>query len=219
MHVRSCCLANINLSPVQTDATWHCWPTTPNIVGCYILRPFAHPLGCCCVLLRKVWNRSNFSASDSQHFFSCVIAETKRNNVGSVCTTLPTLLGPRTLITHALQRLMGCMLPTMHCRFQHCWELLHPFAHHCQHARNNSQHCWRNNVGSCCVRLHAALWFFTFLVAVAVVIRDLKIRRRRRQRERHKSNRFNWQNNNFARVSRFFVHFFAVTARLRRENT
>ena len=46
--------------------------------------------------------------------------------------------------------------------------------------------------------------------------RDLKIRRR--QRERHKSTRFNQQNNNFARASRFFVHFFAVTARLRREN-
>jgi len=27
-----------------------------------------------------------------------------------------------------------------------------------------------------------------------------------------------WQNNNFARASRFFVHFFAVTARPRREN-
>ena len=26
-----------------------------------------------------------------------------------------------------------------------------------------------------------------------------------------------WQNNNFARASRFFVHFFVVTARLRRE--
>ena len=26
-----------------------------------------------------------------------------------------------------------------------------------------------------------------------------------------------WQNNNFARVSRFFVNFFLVTARLRRE--
>ena len=25
-----------------------------------------------------------------------------------------------------------------------------------------------------------------------------------------------WQNNNFTRASRFFVHFFAVTARLRR---
>ena len=32
---------------------------------------------------------------------------------------------------------MGCILPTMHRRSQHCCELLHPFAHHCQHARNN----------------------------------------------------------------------------------
>ena len=55
-----------------------------------------------------------------------------------------------------LQSLMGCILPTMRCRSQHCWELLHPFAHHCQHGRNNSQHCWRNNVASCCVCLHAA---------------------------------------------------------------
>jgi len=28
-----------------------------------------------------------------------------------------------------------------------------------------------------------------------------------------------WQNNNFARASRFFVHFFALTTRLRREST
>ena len=27
-----------------------------------------------------------------------------------------------------------------------------------------------------------------------------------------------WQNNNFAGASRFFVHFFAVAARLQREN-
>ena len=31
-------------------------------------------------------------------------------------------------------------------------------------------------------------------------------------------NRFIKQNNKFARASRFFVHFFAVSARLRREN-
>ena len=99
-----------------------------NIVGCYMLRPFAHPVACCCVLLRKVWNRSNFSANNSPHFFCSVIAEALRNNVGSVCTPLPTLLGPRTLIMHGLQRLTGCILPTMHCRSQHCWELLHPFA-------------------------------------------------------------------------------------------
>ena len=51
------------------------------------------------------------------------------------------------------------------------------------------------------------------------VIRDLTKLRRRRQGERQKSNRFNEQNNNSARASRFFVHFFAVPAQLRREMT
>ena len=52
-------------------------------------------------------------------------------------------------------RLMGFILPTCTAglnffgRSQH-W-------HHCQHARINSQHFWRNNVGSCCIRLYAAL--------------------------------------------------------------
>ena len=50
------------------------------------------------------------------------------------------------------------------------------------------------------------------------VIRDLNIQRRARQRERQKNKRFNKQNNNFARASRFFVHFFPLFARLRREN-
>ena len=49
-------------------------------------------------------------------------------------------------------------------------------------------------------------------------IRDFKIQRRERQRECQKNNWFNKQNNNFARASRFFVHFFPVFARLRREN-
>ena len=43
--------------------------------------------------------------------------------------------------------------------------------------------------------------------------RDFKIQRRGRQRERKKKiNRFNKQNNNFARASHFFVHFFPVFA-------
>ena len=32
-----------------------------------------------------------------------------------------------------------------------------------------------------------------------------------------KTIRLDWQNNNFTRASRFFVHFFPVTARLPRE--
>ena len=39
--------------------------------------------------------------------------------------------------------------------------------------------------------------------------------RGRRQRELKKNNRFNEQNNNSARVSRFFVHFFAVPVQIR----
>ena len=44
---------------------------------------------------------------------------------------------------------------------------------------------------------------------------DVKIQR---ERERQKNNWFNKQNNNFSRASRFFVDFFPVFARLRREN-
>ena len=44
--------------------------------------------------------------------------------------------------------------------------------------------------------------------------REVKQERRRRQQQRQKSNGFNRQHNNFERVSRCFVHFFAVTTRL-----
>ena len=33
---------------LRAKQTQHCWPTTLNIVGCYMLRPFAHPVACCC---------------------------------------------------------------------------------------------------------------------------------------------------------------------------
>ena len=49
--------------------------------------------------------------------------------------------------------------------------------------------------------------------------RELKQRRRGQQQERQKSNRLRLAKNNFARVSRFFVHFFAVNARLWRETS
>ena len=34
--------------------TQHCWSTTPQIVGCYMLRPFALSFACCWMLLRVV---------------------------------------------------------------------------------------------------------------------------------------------------------------------
>ena len=56
-----------------------------------------------------------------------------------------------------------------------------------------------------------------FACITETVVRELKQRRRRRQQERQKSNKFKKQNNTSTRVSRFFVHFFAVAARLRPE--
>ena len=50
------------------------------------------------------------------------------------------------------------------------------------------------------------------------LFRELKQRRRRRQRDGKKAIGLNMQNNNFARASRFFVHFFAVVARLQRDS-
>ena len=98
------------------------------------------PVACCSMLLRKVETGQTFQPTTRN--ISFVPCSSRRS---------ATMLGPRTLITHSLQRLTGCILSTMYCRSEHCWELLHPFAHHCQHARNNSEHCWR-----CCVRFHAA---------------------------------------------------------------
>ena len=69
--------------------------------------------------------------------------------VACVCTPLP-------IRTRQLPKLLA----------QQCWELLRPFAHHCQYTRDNSQHCWRNNVGA------------TLLGVVAFVCTPLPIRMR-----------------------------------------
>ena len=61
---------------------------------------------------------------------------------GSVCTPMPTR-------TQQLPTLLVCCCIRLQTTAntdattpQHCWLLLHPFAHHCQQRRNNSQHCW-----------------------------------------------------------------------------
>ena len=41
----------LNTSYNSCKRTQNCWPTIPNIVRCYMLRSFAYPVACCCVLL------------------------------------------------------------------------------------------------------------------------------------------------------------------------
>ena len=44
----------ISSCKAPSKRTRHCRPTTPNIVGCYMLRTFAHPVVHCCVSLKAV---------------------------------------------------------------------------------------------------------------------------------------------------------------------
>ena len=88
-------------------------------------------VGSCCTRLHTTANTQATTPN--------IVGATTLGVVAPVCTPLPT---------------RKQQLPTL--LAQQRWELLHPFAHHCQHASNNSQHCWRNNVESCCARLHAA---------------------------------------------------------------
>ena len=129
---------------LQFKAPWkrtqHCWPTNPNIIGCYMLRPIAQPVTWCCTEFETGQTLEPLSPN-----ISCPV---QRNIVGSVYTALPTLSGERMRISHCLQSLRGCILPTMHCGCHQRWELLHPYANHCRNGRNNSQHCWPSNVES-----------------------------------------------------------------------
>ena len=60
LRVVGCCCVLLrkvwNRSQAAYKRAHHCWPITPNIVGCCMLHLFAHPIAC----WRKVWNRSYF---------------------------------------------------------------------------------------------------------------------------------------------------------------
>ena len=182
MQVQGRCFAFLN--PVQTDATLlannsqHCWMLHVASV-CTPCCMLLDVVACCCAKFERLrgaklfsqqlptsllfrdrrsvaqqcWIRlhssSNIVWATHAHYawftktnglypsHDALQVPTMSGVVASVCTPLPT----RTQ-----------QFPTW--LAQQCWELLRPFAHHYQHARKNSQHGWRNNVGSCCIRLH-----------------------------------------------------------------
>ena len=61
------------------------------------------------------------------------------------------LLGARYFFLHKAACKRTQQLPTL--LRQQCWELLRACWQLSANERINSQHCWRNNVGSCCVRV------------------------------------------------------------------
>ena len=107
-------------------------PTLLDVTCCVHLHTLLHVVVCCCA---KFETGQTFQPTTPNTSFLL----RDRRSVAQQCwirlRSSSNIAGARTLITHGLQSLMGCILPTMHCRSQHCWELLHPFAHQCQHGR------------------------------------------------------------------------------------
>ena len=117
-----------------------------NIVGWYMLRPFAHPVACCWMLLCVVPQSLKPVKLFSQQLPIFLLFRDRRS-VAQQCWirlhSSSNIVGPRTLITHGLQRLMGCILHTMHCRSQQCWDLLRPFARSLSREGSRGNWKWR----------------------------------------------------------------------------
>ena len=149
-----------------------------------MLRPFGHPVACCCVSLGVVTQSLKPVKFFSQQLPTFLTFRDRRS-VAQQCwirlpssfqhcwdhagalhmpwssksyglypshhaLQVPTLLGVVASVCSPLQTRTQ-QLPTL--LAQQCWEFLHAFANHCKHGRNNSQHCWLNNVESLYVAL------------------------------------------------------------------
>ena len=127
-------------SQAPCKRTQLCSPTTPNIVGCYMLRPLVHPRCCCCA---KFKTGQTFQPTTPN--ISFVPWSPKRS---------ATMLDPFAQL------------------FQHCWG-------RARSLRMVYKDLWvvsfprctagPNIVGSCCIRLHAALVEKTSIEGLTVI--------------------------------------------------
>ena len=134
------------------------WPTNPNIVGCYVLRPFAHPVACCWMLLRVVAQSLKPVKLFSQQLPTFLLFRDRRS-VAQQCWIRLHSSSNIVGVTHAhyawFTKTYG--LYPSHDALQVPTLLGVVASIYRQHERNNSQCCWRNNVRSCCICLPAAL--------------------------------------------------------------
>ena len=130
--------------------TQHCWPTTPNIAGCYMLRPFAHPVACCWMLLGVVAPSLKPVKRFSQQLPKFLLFRDRRSVAQQCwircwgharslrmdykdlwvvffprCTAGPNIVGSCCIVCIPLPTRTQ-QLPTL--LAQQCWELLRPFA-------------------------------------------------------------------------------------------
>ena len=100
------------------------WPTNPNIVGCYVLRPFAHPVACCWMLLRVVAQSSKPVKLFSQQLPTFLLLRDCRRSVAQQCWIR---LHSSSNIAGATHAHYTWFTKTYGLYPSHCWEWLHPF--------------------------------------------------------------------------------------------
>ena len=110
----------------QCRQTQQCWTTTPNIVGCYTLRLFPHPVVCCCA---KFENGQMFTLKTPN--ISFVLSTPRRG---------ATMLDPFAQLFQHCWRLAR----TLHMVSKVLWVVTFP---QCT--------AGTNIVGSCCIRLYS----------------------------------------------------------------
>ena len=103
-----------------------------------MLRPLAHPVACCWMLLPVVAESLKPVKLFSQQL-PTFLSFRDRRSVAQQCWILLHSSSNIVGAAHAhyawFTKTYGLYPSTMHRRSQHCWELLHPFAQHCQHER------------------------------------------------------------------------------------
>ena len=134
---------------MQTDATLLSSDSQHSWVLHVASHTMLHVVACCCVL-RKVWNRSNFWANNSQHFFCTwsptysattfsqlfqhcwgharalhMVSKFLRVVSFSRCTVNPNIVGSCCIRLHTTT---NTDVTATKIRSQQCWEFLRPFA-------------------------------------------------------------------------------------------
>ena len=121
-------------SKAACKRTQHCWPTTPNIVACYILRPFAHPVACCWMLLRVVAQSLKpvkllAPCKRTQHCWELLRPFARSLSLQGLlvvafpwCTAGPNIVWSCCIRFHTSQPTLTQQFPTL--LAQQCWRLL-----------------------------------------------------------------------------------------------
>ena len=116
----------------------HCWPTTHNIAGCYMLRPFARHVACCCMLLRVV--------PQSLKRFKILSQQLPRFLLLDPFAQLLQHCWSHARALHMVSKVLWVVsFPRCTAGPNSVWSCLHTTHQHCY---NNSQYCRANNIGS-----------------------------------------------------------------------